>query len=252
VSKRTNEQKAQALEGLIERREVATGGIELRQVDANGQPVLRLSGYASRTEIPYEVGFYTETIKRGAFKRTLGENPDVQLLVNHSGLPLARTRSGTLRLSEDDLGLRVEADLDPDDADVEALARKMRRGDIDQMSFAFRATDQKWNEDYTQRTLLAVSIHRGDVSVVNMGANEASTAQVRSRDKASELVSPEQLRRRTRMERQRVKELRFLGELRRTGRRRPAPPRRGSELVSPEQLRREREVLERIRRRGLR
>jgi phage head maturation protease len=51
----------------------------------------RIEGLASSTESPYDMGSYTETIKRGAFARTLRENPDVQLLINHEGLPLART-----------------------------------------------------------------------------------------------------------------------------------------------------------------
>jgi uncharacterized protein len=190
------QRKAEGLKGLIERRDIPTDAMELREVEtASGEQVLRLTGYASRTEVPYEVGFYTEVIKRGAFKRTLGEDPDVQLLVNHEGLPLARTRSGTLQLSEDDMGLRVQADLDPEDPDVQRLARKMRRGDIDQMSFAFRATDQVWNEDFTRRDITAASIHRGDVSVVNMGANEAATAAIRSREalEALQRVGPEGL-----------------------------------------------------------
>ena len=37
------------------------------------------------------MGGYTETIARGAFTKTLSERPDVQLLINHEGLPLART-----------------------------------------------------------------------------------------------------------------------------------------------------------------
>src|SRR5216684_9000974 len=100
--------KARELRGL-EHREFPVSDMELREKDDG---TWNLTGYASVTETPYEVGFYTETIKRGAFKRTLGENPDVQLLVNHDGLPLARTRSGTMRLEERDKGLWVDADLD--------------------------------------------------------------------------------------------------------------------------------------------
>ena len=50
---------------------------------------------------------YTEVISRGAFLKTLQGRPDVQLLVNHEGLPLGRTtvppgHPGHLELSEDD------------------------------------------------------------------------------------------------------------------------------------------------------
>ncbi len=154
---------------------------ELRETDDG---TLHLSGYASVTGVAYTVGWYDETIQPGAFKRTLSESPDVQLLINHTGMPLARTSSGTMTLVEDDRGLRVDADLDPEDPDVQSLARKMRRGDIDQMSFAFQVTTPGggWNDDYSARTITALSIHRGDVSVVNQGANPATAATIRSQD----------------------------------------------------------------------
>jgi len=167
--------RAEEAKGTLERRHFDASSLEIREADEG----ITLTGYASVTETPYEVGGFTETIKRGAFKRTLRDDPDVQLLVNHEGLPLARTRSGTLRLSENDRGLFVEADLDAEDPDVQSLVRKMKRGDIDQMSFAFQATAQSWNEDYSERTIKGVSIHRGDVSVVNMAANPAATASLR-------------------------------------------------------------------------
>ncbi len=173
--------------GGIERRTLAGLPIELRSAPDGSRT---LTGYASVTGKPYEVGFYTEVIQRGAFKRTLGEDPDVQLLINHAGLPLARTKSGTLRLSEDDHGLRIEADLDPDDPDVESLARKMSRGDVDEMSFAFRVTDQDWNDDFTRRLIKAVTIHRGDVSIVNYGANPATSASLRSSATPTARTSP--------------------------------------------------------------
>jgi len=171
-------------DGGREMRRVPASGIELRDNDGG----LSLSGWASVTERSYDMGFYNETIKRGAFSKTLSETPDVQLLVNHEGLPLARTISGTLRLSEDERGLRVDADLNPDDPDVQRLAPKVERGDIDQMSFGFRVVRQQWqfvdDEAYDagerdQRSIIEVNIDRGDVSVVNQGANPATAFSLR-------------------------------------------------------------------------
>ncbi len=172
--------KASSLRG-IERRSFGTEQFELRaNEDAT---VLKFDGYASLTSVSYPVGFYNETIQRGAFKRTLGDKPDVQLLINHgeggSGMPIART-GANMTLVEDDRGLKVEADLDPADPDVMLLKRKMDNGLIDQMSFAFQVTDQDWSDDYTERTIKSVSIHRGDVSVVNQGASETTMASIRS------------------------------------------------------------------------
>ena len=171
-------QRASELDGAREVRHFDAQNVEIRETSDG---MFRFSGYASITEHPYEVADFTETISRGAFKRTLNESPDVVLLVNHGeggGLPLARTKSGTMTLVEDARGLRVDADLNPNDPDVRSLVPKMQRGDVDQMSFAFRATDQDWSEDYTKRTIRSVALHRGDVSIVTMGANPATTSSV--------------------------------------------------------------------------
>ena len=188
-------QKHGMLNGSLECRDFQAD-VELRQT-SNGK--LKLTGYASVTETPYDVMDFTETIARGAFKRTLADKAHVVLLINHEGLPLASTESGTMTLSEDVRGLRVDAELEPSDPDVQRLAPKMERKDLKEMSFAFRATRQKWNEPETERLIEEVSIHRGDVSMVTHGANSATGASLamRSADNPPEApqTAPKPLRR---------------------------------------------------------
>lgn len=153
------------------------------EVRAASDAELVLTGYASVFDAPYDImggppwGF-TEVVDSRAFDVTLKANPDVHLLINHEGMPLARTRSKTLDLSADSHGLKVWASLDRGDPDVQRLERKMTRGDMDEMSFAFRTTRDEWNEDETQRRLLEVSLDKGDVSVVNFGANPAAHSEL--------------------------------------------------------------------------
>jgi HK97 family phage prohead protease len=168
-------QAAESLRGRQEVRRVPAHGLEVREL--NGAP--NLTGWASVTETAYQVGAFQETIRRGAFAKSLSERPDVVLLVGHEGLPLARTTSGSLRLNEDDRGLHVDATLEPEDPDVQRLLPKVRRGDVTEMSFAFRVVRQSWNDDYDQRTIHEVNIDRGDVSVVTMGANPATSFSMR-------------------------------------------------------------------------
>jgi hypothetical protein len=120
------------------------------------------------------MGWYTETVKPGAFKRTLGQAPDVRLLINHAGLPLARTTSGTLMLEEDHRGLRVSAQLDPTDPDVQSIIPKMRRGDLNQMSFGFSTIEDSWSQDMSQRSMIALDLNDGDASVVTYPANRTA------------------------------------------------------------------------------
>ncbi|MDJ0461560.1 HK97 family phage prohead protease [Streptomyces sp. H27-C3] len=141
--------------------------------------VSTVEGYASVTEAPFEMwdwlGPYSEVVRTGAFGKTLAENPQVQLLLNHSGLAMAYTKAGSLRLSEDSTGLHMEADVNSKRSDVSDMLAALDEQSVDEMSFAFRVTRQQWSPDYDQRDILEVDLHRGDVSVVNFGANPATT-----------------------------------------------------------------------------
>lgn len=167
-------------------------GVELRAApDGTGASVLRFTGYACVTDSPYEMsdwlGDYTEVVRSGAFGKTTAE-ADVPFKVNHEGITLARTKSGTMRLSEDSTGLLVEADLDPASPAVATLRSAMDRGDVDEMSFAFRVVRQEWSPDYTQRDITEVNLNKGDVSVVNYGANPATAgASLRAADLTAHL-----------------------------------------------------------------
>jgi HK97 family phage prohead protease len=178
--------------------------MEMRGVpNGTGGETFTFTGYASVTESPYEMcdflGDYTEVIRRGAFTRTLADGADVPFKVNHAGLTLARTKSGTMRLAEDSVGLLVEADLDPASPDVQSLRSAMDRGDIDEMSFGFRVTSQVWSPDWTQRDITEVDLNKGDVSAVNYGANPATAgATLRGLDLAilarEGFLTPNQIR----------------------------------------------------------
>lgn len=141
-----------------------------------------LTGYAAVFDKPYKLGSgpygpMTERVDRGAFDRTLSKNPDVALLVNHHGLPLATTGSGTLRLSTDDTGLRFEADLDPDDPDSKAVVSKVKRGLLADTSFGFQAVRDDWYpaaDGSAERVLREVELDKKDVSIATFGANPAT------------------------------------------------------------------------------
>jgi HK97 family phage prohead protease len=159
----------------IERRTFTVRDVEARQADDG---TMRLRGYAAvfnDDSVPLP---FIERIAPGAFRKTLSETPDVRLLINHEGLPLARTKNGTLTLTEDDRGLYMDATI-ADTSEGRDLYKLVERGDVDQMSFAFRVIRQKWNEDRTTRTLTEVSLSDGDVSVVTYPAYPTTTVEAR-------------------------------------------------------------------------
>lgn len=127
-------------------------------------------------------GTFRERIAAGAFAHVLAQKPDVRLLFNHDGnFALARTKSGTLELTEDDTGLRVWARVAPTSYATD-LRLAMQRGDIDQMSFAFTVGEDEWHEDHdteqVERTILRVD-ELFDVSVVTFPAYPDTDATMR-------------------------------------------------------------------------
>ena len=160
---------------IDEKRTIAYSNLEVR-AEGDGNTLI---GYASVFDSPSEPMPFIEYVKRGAFSKTINDGADVRLLIDHEGVPLARTKSGTLTLEEDDRGLRVEADIDPSNPDAARIISAMKRGDLSQMSFAFRVIRQKWNEDRTMRILTEVSLADGDVSVVTYPAYPATSVEAR-------------------------------------------------------------------------
>lgn len=164
-----------------EKRTIAYTNIELRKTARSNT----IYGYAAVFDSPSEPMPWVEYVRRGAFTKTLKDGADVRLLIDHVGVPLARTKSGTLRLEEDSRGLYMESELDPRNPDAARLISAMDRGDMSQMSFAFRSIKDNWNEDRSVRELREVQLY--DVSVVTFPAYEETIAEVRSKSYTPEL-----------------------------------------------------------------
>jgi len=180
----------------IERRTYTVKDVQARSAEDG---TMRLAGYAAvfnESSVPLP---FKESIAPGAFRKTLTETPDVRLLINHEGLPLARSKNGTLKLNEDDRGLYFEAEL-ADTTEARDIYKLVERGDVDQMSFGFRVIRQKWSEDRSRRVLTEVSLADGDVSVVTYPAYPTTTVEAREKiakaleaAKSGRDVSPEDM-----------------------------------------------------------
>lgn len=174
------------------RRAVALTGIEVR---AEGGEV-SVRGHAAVFDTPTMIGppgvGFEEIIAPGAFRKTLADAADVRLLFNHNpDLVLARTKSGTLRLSEDRQGLAVDARLAPTQVGRD-LAVLIERGDVSQMSFGFRVVKDRWENvqraDGTtaeRRTVLEAQLF--DVSSVTYPAYDETDLALREAQLTREL-----------------------------------------------------------------
>lgn len=110
----------------------------------------RLVGHAAVFDIETDFdgfGWFREVVRPGAFTKTLADGADVRCLWNHDpNFVLGRTKSGTLRLEEDDRGLAIDDDV-PDTTWARDLLVTLRRGDVDQMSFAWYTIRDRWTRD---------------------------------------------------------------------------------------------------------
>jgi HK97 family phage major capsid protein/HK97 family phage prohead protease len=124
---------------------------------------------------------FREVIERGAFADVLAGSPDVYLTLNHDeSRVLARTTSGTLRLFDEDRGLRFEADLGdgPTAQDVRSM---VSRGDLRGASFRFRCAPdgERWDDTREQRSLTRVE-RLVDLSLATVPAYNAPAVELRT------------------------------------------------------------------------
>ena len=163
----------------IERRAIAA---EFR-VEGDEKP--KIIGYAAKFDtLSEETWGFREKIAPGAFKDALGTS-DVRALFNHDpNIVLGRNKAGTLTLVEDEIGLRYEI-TPPDTQTAKDILESIRRGDVNQSSFAFSMKNggiQQW-EDFPDgssiRTIVKVA-ELFDVSPVTYPAYPDTESGVRS------------------------------------------------------------------------
>lgn len=174
------------------RRYSTLSDVEVRTAD-DGK--VHVEGHAAMFDSPTMIGppgvGFEERIAKGAFAKTIADGADVRLLFNHNpDLVLARSKSGTLGLVEDRVGLKIEADLAPTTVGRD-LAVLLKRGDVSQMSFGFQvvkdswATEQRGGETVETRTILEAKLF--DVSAVTYPAYNDTDVAIREATLAREL-----------------------------------------------------------------
>ncbi len=142
---------------------------------------MTFEGYAAVFNSPSQPLPFVETIKPGAFKRSLQGRHRMMLLWNHNASePLASTRNGSLKLVEDARGLKVTAKLANTQTGRD-VAELIRSGVIDAMSFGFQVKKDSWSSDGNNRTLEEVAIH--EVSLTSFPAYEGTAGTTSVREK---------------------------------------------------------------------
>lgn len=159
-------------------RRIVNAEMEIRA--ENDTPPVMVGYAAVFNQWSEDLGGFRERIAPGAFKRTLQGNGDVRALWNHDpSFVLGRTLNGTLTLEEDARGLRVQ--IQPPAGGIYAgFLENVRRGDVNQMSFAFSVVTDEWQTDERGgkvRSLKEIKLH--EVSPVSFPAYPSTEVAVR-------------------------------------------------------------------------
>lgn len=176
-------EKNQRISQEVEKRELISEGIEIRESE-NGTKTI--TGYAVKWEMKSEtLGYwyrFKEQFRKGAFAESL-KNDDQRALWSHdTSQVLGRTKNNTLRLWEDDIGLRFELDLPPTTLGNDVY-ETIKRGDVDGVSFGFKMQKEEWDEndpDNIVRTVLQAKLL--EISPVAFPAYPDSTVSAREND----------------------------------------------------------------------
>lgn len=123
----------------------------VRAVDEVGNDGLTLEGYAAvfdqQTEVDSWEGSFIETIRKGAFRKTIRERTPV-LQFDHGRHPLVGSIpiGRIAQLREDEQGLYVQARLS-DNWLIEPVRNAIRDESIDGMSFRFEVVRDEWRDN---------------------------------------------------------------------------------------------------------
>lgn len=147
-----------------------------------------VTGYASTFNDPYtlyedENWRFKEVVDARAFDNT--DMSDVIMQFDHSGRVFARISNNTLKVTPDERGLLIEADLGGTELGRQ-LFEEIRGGYTNKMSFGFTVDGEETRDmkdadgkDLTVRTITSVR-KLYDVSAVSLPANDATSISVRS------------------------------------------------------------------------
>lgn len=135
------------------------------EVRNSSDDVMAIKGYVvkfnDRSQLLYDEWY--ERVAKGAFAKSLEQNTIKALWNHNSDIVLGSTKSRTLQLVEDDIGLRFELEL-PNSSQAKDIYESIKRGDVDGVSFGFyvRENGDKWEylkeEDIYERTLLDIDL----------------------------------------------------------------------------------------------
>ncbi|PFC97755.1 HK97 family phage prohead protease [Bacillus cereus] len=173
-----------------EKRELLSSEIEIREIEGG---LRTITGYAVKWEMKsVTMGYwrrFKEQFKRGAFTDSLTQDDQLALWSHDYSQVLGRTKNGTLRLFEDEIGLRFELDL-ADTTLGDDTYKTIKRGDVDGVSFGFQMVKEEWDESDPDNIVRSVTKAKlVEISPVAFPAYPDSQVSARSHDPYKQFVN---------------------------------------------------------------
>lgn len=162
---------------------------ETKEFRAISDKEMTIGGYAAvfntKTTIETFIGSFDEEIAPGAFRTSIASG-DVRALWSHNtDIVIGSTKNGSLKLSEDNVGLQFELKL-PNTTDGRDAYELIKEQYVTGVSFGFRVKKEEWTkgkgDESDSRRILDVELL--EISPVAFPAYEASTVAARSSEEA--------------------------------------------------------------------
>ena len=177
-------------------RKISLDDLEVRIDEEN--ETAKISGYAAVfNRYSVDLGGFKEILRPGCFRKVLDNGEDVVALINHNRDTVFATKnSGTLKLEENQKGLKFDIDIIPDDDDAKRVYSKVKNGLMNGCSFSFRVAGEgekvkRGNNGEITREILEVE-KLGDVSVVTSPAYPATSVNVRTAEETRDSYTASQ------------------------------------------------------------
>ncbi|MGS0531979.1 HK97 family phage prohead protease [Bacillus mycoides] len=172
-----------------EKRELLSSTLEIRESEDG---LRTITGYAVKWEMKsVTMGYwqrFKEQFKKGAFTDSLTQDDQLALWSHDTSQVLGRTKNGTLRLFEDEVGLRFELDL-ADTTLGNDTYKTIKRGDVDGVSFGFQMVKEEWDESDPDNVVRSVTKAKLlEISPVAFPAYPDSQVSARSHDPYKQFV----------------------------------------------------------------
>lgn len=162
-------------------RKIDVESIETRATESNDHLI---EGYINKFDKKSQFMKFFEQVDRNAFNRTLAQGHNIFGMYNHSSDKiLGSTKTGSLKLSVDEVGLRFSLQINPNVSYAKDVYELVRSGDVDGCSFGFYVLEDEWSyqDDGTElRTILDLELL--ECTITPFPAYLDSEASVRSYD----------------------------------------------------------------------